>query len=120
MALTFILIMLAAKYPTQSLPILIFMHGLFYAARFLCTIQPKVKSGPRLQPMLLTRSVLMQGFIISNYQSRFGEGIIQLSQWVKEGKLTYKETIVNGFDKLPEAFIALFAGSNTGKMIVKA
>ncbi|HXS58961.1 MAG TPA: NADP-dependent oxidoreductase, partial [Hanamia sp.] len=76
--------------------------------------------GPRLQPMLLTRSVLMQGFIISNYQSRFGEGIIQLSQWVKEGKLTYKETIVNGFDKLPEAFIALFAGSNTGKMIVKA
>ncbi|MEP6627331.1 MAG: NADP-dependent oxidoreductase, partial [Ginsengibacter sp.] len=53
--------------------------------------------GPRLQPMLLTRSVLMQGFIVSNYQSRFPEGIVQLSQWVKEGKLTYKETIMNGF-----------------------
>jgi NADPH-dependent curcumin reductase CurA len=76
--------------------------------------------GPRLQPMLLTRSVLMQGFIVSNYQSRFPEGIVQLSQWVKEGKLTYKETIMNGFDQLPQAFIALFAGTNTGKMIVKA
>lgn len=76
--------------------------------------------GPRLQPMLLTRSVLMQGFIVSNYQSRFPEGIVQLSQWVKEGKLAYKETFINGFDHLPEAFIALFSGSNTGKMIVKA
>lgn len=76
--------------------------------------------GPRLQPMLLTRSVLMQGFIVSNYQSRFPEAIVQLSQWVKEGKLSYKETIMDGFDQLPEAFIALFAGGNTGKMIVKA
>ncbi len=76
--------------------------------------------GPRLQPMLLTRSVLMQGFIVSNYQSRFGEGIQQLSQWVKEGKLKYKETIVDGFDKLPEALIGLFSGNNSGKMIVKA
>lgn len=76
--------------------------------------------GPRLQPMLLTRSVLMQGFIVSNYQSRFSEGIVELSQWIKQGKLSYKETIMNGFDQLPEAFIALFAGRNTGKMIVKA
>lgn len=76
--------------------------------------------GPRLQPMLLTRSVLMQGFIVSNYQSRFREGIQQLSQWVKEGKLKYKETIVDGFDKLPEALIGLFYGNNSGKMIVKA
>jgi NADPH-dependent curcumin reductase CurA len=80
----------------------------------------EVPMGPRLQPMLLTRSVLMQGFIVSNYQSRFGEGIQQLAQWLKEGKLKYTETIREGFDNLPEALLGLFSGDNTGKMIVKA
>lgn len=76
--------------------------------------------GPRLQPMLLTRSVLMQGFIIGNYQQRFGEGIQMLAQWVKSGALTFSETIVPGFENLPVALLDLFTGKNTGKMIVKA
>jgi len=80
----------------------------------------EIPVGPRLQPMLLTRSVLMQGFIIGNYQSRFPEGIKQLTKWVKENKLTFKETIVHGFDQLPTAFIGLFDGKNIGKMIVEA
>ena len=76
--------------------------------------------GPRLQPMLLTRSVLMQGFIVSNFQEHFPEGIKHLAQWLKEGKLQYSETIVHGFEKLPQAFLGLFSGENTGKMIVEA
>ena len=79
----------------------------------------EVPVGPRLQPMLLTRSVLMQGFIVSNYESRFPDGMKQLGQWVAEGKLKSAETIVHGFDKLPTAFIGLFDGINTGKMIVE-
>ncbi len=80
----------------------------------------EIPMGPRLQPMLLTRSVLMQGFIIGNYQSEFPEGINHLSLWLKEGKLKYRETIVKGFDKLPAALMGLFEGDNTGKMIVEA
>ncbi len=76
--------------------------------------------GPRLQPMLLTRSVLMQGFIIGNYQSLFPEGIAYLAKWVKEGKLKFTETIIHGFDQLPTALLGLFKGENTGKMIVEA
>ena len=76
--------------------------------------------GPRLQPMLLTRSVLMQGFINTNYQSQFKEGLSHLTLWLKEGKLKYKETIVKGFDKLPAALLGLFEGDNIGKMIVEA
>jgi hypothetical protein len=76
--------------------------------------------GPRIQPMLLTRSVLMQGFIIGNYQDRFPEGMIELSNLVKEGKLKFTQTIVEGFDQLPGALLGLFEGANTGKMIVKA
>lgn len=75
--------------------------------------------GPRIQPMLLTRSVLMKGFIVSNYQARFEEGIQQLAAWVKEGKLQYTETTLTGFEKLPDAMLGLFSGQNTGKMIVE-
>ena len=61
----------------------------------------------------------MQGFIIGNYQSQFSEGMGQLSLWLKQGKLKYKETIVKGFDKLPASLLGLFSGDNTGKMIVE-
>ncbi|MEO6883343.1 MAG: NADP-dependent oxidoreductase [Bacteroidia bacterium] len=80
----------------------------------------EIPMGPRLQPMLLTRSVLMQGFIVGNYKNDFPEGIKQLTQWVKENKLKFTETIIKGFDKLPEALLGLFKGENTGKMIVEA
>ena len=76
--------------------------------------------GPRLQPMLLTRSVLMQGFIVGNFQEKFPEGIEQLAQWLKEGKIKGTETIEQGFENLPKALLGLFKGENTGKMIVEA
>ncbi len=79
----------------------------------------EVSMGPRLQPILLTRSVLMQGFIVSNYADRFEEGTAKLKLWMDEGKMIYKETIENGFENLPKALIGLFEGKNTGKMIVR-
>ncbi len=75
--------------------------------------------GPRIQPWLLTRSVLMQGFIVGNFQSQFPEGVSQLAVWVKERKLTFVETIEHGFEKLPDALIGLFKGENIGKMVVE-
>ena len=80
----------------------------------------EIPMGLRLQPMLLTRSVLMQGFIVSNFEAQFGEGIKMLGQWVKEGKLKFTETIEHGFENLPTALLGLFSGDNTGKMIVEA
>ncbi len=79
----------------------------------------EIPVGPRIQPMLLTRSVLMQGFIVGNYSESFPDGMEHLSEWVKDGKLKFTETIDNGFDNLPTALIGLFSGDNTGKMIVK-
>ena len=75
--------------------------------------------GPRIQQTLLRKSALMQGFIVTNYTARFGEGIQQLAQWLGEGKLTNKDTIVKGFELLPETFIGLFHGTNTGKLLVQ-
>ncbi len=79
----------------------------------------EIPTGPRLQPMLLTRSVLMQGFIVINFEAQFGEGIKMLAQWVKDGKLKFTETIEHGFENLPTALLGLFSGENTGKMIVE-
>jgi NADPH-dependent curcumin reductase CurA len=75
--------------------------------------------GPAILPRLLTRSVMLQGFIVSNYSNRFNEGFENLAKWLGEGKLKYTETIISGFNKLPEAFLGLFSGINNGKMIVK-
>jgi len=79
----------------------------------------KIPVGPRLQPILLTKSATMRGFIVSDFSAKFPAAIKQLAAWLKEGKLTYAETIVSGFDNLPQAFIDLFDGKNAGKMIVK-
>lgn len=75
--------------------------------------------GPRVEGFLIKKSALMQGFIVSDFSDKFPEGTQHLGQWLKEGKLTYKETVVEGFDSIPQAFIDLFSGKNTGKMIIK-
>ena len=81
--------------------------------------ETSAQTGPRVEHFLIKKSVLMQGFIVGNYAEKFPKGMAQLSQWLKEGKLTYAETIVDGFDAIPQAFIHLFDGKNNGKMIVR-
>lgn len=72
-----------------------------------------------VQPFLVKNSALMQGFIVSNYADKFPQAMKQLSTWLGEEKLTYKETIVEGFDNTPQAFLDMMDGMNKGKMIVK-
>ncbi len=75
--------------------------------------------GPRVEPVLLKTKSLMKGFIVSDYADRFGEAAAGLAGWLQEGKLQYEETIVEGFDQLPQAFLGLFSGDNIGKQLVK-
>jgi NADPH-dependent curcumin reductase CurA len=82
-----------------------------------CLDKPDV--GPRPQTALLINRALMKGFIITDYAARFTEGVTQLAQWLAAGKLKYAETIVEGFENTPQAFIGLFSGDNLGKQIVK-
>lgn len=75
--------------------------------------------GPRVAGQLLTTSSLMKGFIVSDYAKYNKEALIQLSQWVKEGKIQYRENIVEGFENTIDAFLGLFRGENIGKQLVK-
>ena len=75
--------------------------------------------GPRAQLPLLVKSASMQGFIVSDYAARFAEGMGQLARWLGEGKLKNAESIIEGFENAPRAFLGLFAGENTGKQLVR-
>jgi NADPH-dependent curcumin reductase CurA len=75
--------------------------------------------SPSILPLVVYKFLTIRGFLIADFAARFPEGLAQLGAWLQEGKLTYSETIVEGFDRLPEAFIGLFAGQNEGKMIIK-
>ena len=78
-----------------------------------------VPMGPRIQPVIVSKSAMMRGFIVSDFYEKFPVAVKQIATWMKEGKLTYTETIIEGFDNAPQAFLDLFEGKNEGKMIVK-
>lgn len=75
--------------------------------------------GPRLLGQILIRQLRVEGFIITRFANRFSEGVRQMAQWLREGKLRYCEEIVEGFENTPQAFIDMLQGANTGKMLVK-
>lgn len=79
----------------------------------------KIDVGPRILSQLLINSALMKGFIVSDYASKTREGIAQLANWLAEGKLKYRENIVEGLENVPDAFLGLFRGDNLGKQLVK-
>lgn len=80
--------------------------------------ETKIQTGPRVEPLLIKNSILMQGFIVRDFVKDFGPAQKQLGKWMEDDKLNYLETVVEGFDSIPQAFIDLFDGKNKGKMIV--
>lgn len=74
--------------------------------------------GPVNLWQLVAESVTMQGFVVLNYVDRFPEGIGQLAEWVMSGQIQFKEQVVEGLDNILPAFLTLFDGSNSGKLIV--
>jgi NADPH-dependent curcumin reductase CurA len=77
------------------------------------------QTSPSLLPIIVYKFLSIKGFLIADWAERFPEGIAQLATWLKDDKLKYSETIVKGFNKLPEAFIGILQGKNIGKMIVE-
>jgi len=78
----------------------------------------KPEPGVRPYVFLLTKQARAEGFIITQFMDRFAEGVAQMGQWLKEGKLKYRETVIEGFENMPRALIGVLSGDNTGKMIV--
>ncbi len=79
----------------------------------------KPELAPRLWTNLLPTQSRAEGFIVSRFAERFPEGIQQMGKWLSEGKLTYREDIMDGLENTPKAFIRMLNGENKGKQLVK-
>jgi NADPH-dependent curcumin reductase CurA len=79
----------------------------------------ELSPGPRNFINLIPQRGRVEGFILLDYRDRFVDAILQLGQWVQEGRIRYAEDIVDGLENAPAAFRRLFTGENTGKLIVK-
>jgi NADPH-dependent curcumin reductase CurA len=75
--------------------------------------------GPPNLFNVTSRQLTLQGFIVRDHLSKLGQFYADMGKWIAEGKIKWKETIVEGLENAPQAFIGLFKGENFGKMIVK-
>jgi NADPH-dependent curcumin reductase len=80
-------------------------------------------AGPDMTPMLmravLTKRLTIRGFIVRDFIAHAAEFERDVSQWVREGKIKYREDVVEGIEKAPQAFIGLLQGKNFGKLLVR-
>ncbi|KAK7789395.1 hypothetical protein R5R35_006942 [Gryllus longicercus] len=74
---------------------------------------------PMPQPVILLKELKVQGFVVWSHAHRWLEAIQQNLQWIKEGKLLFEETVTEGFENAPQAFIGMMRGESTGKAVVK-
>jgi NADPH-dependent curcumin reductase CurA len=75
--------------------------------------------GPRNLFMLFTKRLTVRGFIVSDHYDRYPEFLAEVGPLVGDGRLRYRETIVEGIENAPDAFLGLLTGANIGKMLVK-
>jgi NADPH-dependent curcumin reductase len=68
---------------------------------------------------LLTQRAKMEGFVVFDFASRYGEAMPKLMTWVTSGQIKYKEHIVDGLENAADALLLLFSGGNQGKLMVK-
>jgi NADPH-dependent curcumin reductase CurA len=73
----------------------------------------------RFLRMMLVKRLTVKGFIVREYDPRRAEFERDMSQWVREGRIKWREHVVDGLDKAPQALIGLLSGSNVGKAVVK-
>lgn len=75
--------------------------------------------GPPNIILAVGKSLRLEGFIVSNHFDLYPQFAKDMAEWIKAGKITWKETVEEGVERAPDAFLKLFTGENLGKMLVK-
>ena len=76
-------------------------------------------AGPYNYPMILMQRLRVEGFIVLDYADRYPEAIAELSQWMAAGRIKVRQDVVAGLENALQAVKKLFAGANTGKLMVR-
>ncbi|MBI5095926.1 MAG: NADP-dependent oxidoreductase [Candidatus Hydrogenedentes bacterium] len=77
------------------------------------------ETGPRNLFMLIVRQAKAEGFLVFQFADRYAEATAEMARWLKQGRLKYRESIVEGIENTPRAFIGMLQGENIGKQLVK-
>jgi NADPH-dependent curcumin reductase CurA len=75
--------------------------------------------GPRNLGLVITKRLTLRGFIVFDHNDRNPDMIADVTRWLRDGELAYGETVIDGLENAPGAFLDLLRGGNTGKMIVR-
>ena len=81
--------------------------------------QDEPEPGPRKMGLLVGRQARAEGFLVSQFRDRHDEGRRRIAGWIREGKVKYREDVVEGLENAPRAFIGLMQGENFGKLLIK-
>jgi NADPH-dependent curcumin reductase CurA len=76
-------------------------------------------SGPRNLRLAVRKRLTLTGFIVSDHADRQPQFFADMGAWIADGKIKWQETIVDGIENAPQAFLGLFTGENMGKMLVR-
>ena len=79
----------------------------------------ELPTGPRKLRHLISTRATVEGFLVSDFAPRFSEATEQLAEWVQSGDVQYRETVSEGLESAPDAFLGLFEGENIGKQLVQ-
>ena len=76
-------------------------------------------AGPRNLAQAIGKEINLRGFIVANHNDRMRDFVAEVGGWLRSGRLSARETVVDGLENAPQAFLGLLRGENTGKMIVR-
>jgi len=76
-------------------------------------------AGPRVERHILVKRARMAGILVFDYQHRYEEAVARLAAWIREGRIRYREEIVDGIENCPGAIAELYRGENLGKRLIR-
>ncbi|UPW00643.1 NADP-dependent oxidoreductase [Halorussus gelatinilyticus] len=79
----------------------------------------EMPTGPRKLGKLIETRATVEGLLVGDFAPRFEQATRQLGEWVAEGEIQYRETVTEGLENAPDAFLGLFEGENIGKQLVQ-
>jgi NADPH-dependent curcumin reductase CurA len=95
------------------------MRGRIVLCGMISQYNEATSSGPRNLRLAVRKRLTLTGFIVSDHVDRLPQFYADMGAWIAAGQIKWEETVIDGIENAPKAFLGLFKGENTGKMLVR-